>query len=105
MDATSTEREGARRGRNGTSEECQLDGKRRGNASQTKGIHTSNEESATVTLSEDSQGTTKEGHEGIEERAPGDKNNKRDDNRSREAKGNEDPPSRTTDGYEGWGIE
>ena len=91
MDATSPEREGARRGRNGASEESKLDGKRSGNASQMKSIHTSIEESATVTLSEDSQGTTKEGHEGIEERAPGDGNNKRDENRSREAKGNEEP--------------
>ena len=92
-------------GRNGTSEECQLEEKRRGNASQRKGIHTSNKESAAVTLLEDSQGTTKEGHEGIEERAPGDGNNKIDENRPREANGNDEPPSRTTIGYEGWGIE
>ena len=82
MDATSTERDGSRRERNGKPEECQVDGKRRGNASQTKGMHTSNEESATVTISEDSQGTNKEEQEGIEERAPGDGNNIRDENRS-----------------------
>jgi hypothetical protein len=61
MDDTSPEREGARRGRNGATEESKLDGKRSGNASKMKSIHTSIEESATVTLSEESQGTTKEG--------------------------------------------
>ena len=92
MDDTSPEREGTRRGRNGATEESKLDGKRSGDASQRKSIHTSIAESATVTISEDSQGTTKEGHEGIEEpQAPGDGNNKRDMSRLREAKGNEEP--------------
>ena len=68
-------------------------------------MHTSNEESATVTISEDSQGTNKEEQEGTEERASGEENNTRDENRSREAKGNEEstPPS-NAGGYEGRGI-
>ena len=41
-------------------DDCHIDGKRRGHEPQPKGMHTSNEESATVTISEDSQGPTKE---------------------------------------------
>jgi hypothetical protein len=91
MDDVPEERGGSRRDGKGKSEDWHLDGKRRGHGPQTKGTHTSNEESATVTISEDSQGTNKEEQEGNEERASGEDNNTGDENRSREANGNEKP--------------
>jgi len=95
MDEVPKERSGSGKDGMGKPDDWQIDGKRRGHEPQLKGMHTSNEESATVTISEDSQGTNKEEQEGTEERASGEENNTRDENRSREAKGNEEstPPA------------
>ena len=92
MDDTSPEREGTRRGRYAATEESKIDGKRSGEARKRKSTQTSIADSATVALSEDSQGTNKEGHKGSEEpHSPGDGRIKINEIRPREAKGNEEP--------------
>ena len=67
MDDTSPEREGKRRGRYAATEESKIDGNRSGDATKRKSTQTSIADSSTVALSEDSQGTNKEGHKGSEE--------------------------------------
>ena len=104
-DGVAPEREGIRGGRNAATEGTKIDRKIIEDAMEGNSTQTSIAESADVALREDSQETNKKGQRGKEEpQAPGDRRNKINEIRPREAKGNaESAPSRPPAGNNGEG--